>query len=179
MSGIRIQHNSVNGQQVHTCSNHKLHLGRVIPICPSPPRFDDPRVAGGPFISSVCCLFLCQREKNLLGIAYNWQGNARPASFDDVQRRHQALPADQLARVTAQYLRQQQAVAAATGTSTSCGGGGDAAAGGSSGTAIVVQEQPPRLTGPGVSKSLLSRVEPFSEDREANEVRARQRVRFN
>ncbi|CAM9453617.1 unnamed protein product, partial [Ectocarpus sp. 13 AM-2016] len=117
------------------------------------------------------------REKNLLGTAYNWEGHARPASFDDVQRRHQALPADQLARITAQYLRQQQAVAAATDTST-CGGGGgsgDAVAGGSSsGTAIVVQEQPPPLTGPGVSRSLLSRVEPFSEDREANE-RARAR----
>ncbi|CAN0025533.1 unnamed protein product, partial [Ectocarpus fasciculatus] len=118
------------------------------------------------------------REKNLLGTAYNWEGNARPASFDDVQRRHQALPADQLARVTAQYLRQQQAVAAATDTSTSSGSGGgsgDASGGGSSsGTAIVVQEQPPPLTGPGVSRSLLSRVEIFSEDREANE-RARAR----
>ncbi|CAN0453197.1 unnamed protein product, partial [Ectocarpus sp. 12 AP-2014] len=116
------------------------------------------------------------REKNLLGTAYNWEGHARPASFDDVQRRHQTLPADQLARVTAQYLRQQQAVAAATDTSTSGGGGGsgDAVAGGSSGTAIVVQEQPLPLTGPGVSRSLLSRVEPFSEDRGVNE-RARAR----
>lgn len=108
-----------------------------------------------------CVPMLClspKRERNLLGTAYDWESNARPASFDDVRRRHQALPANQLARVTAQYLRQQQAGAAA-------------AAGSSSGTAIVVaEERPPSTTGPAVSRSLLSRVEPFGHDREANEV---------
>lgn len=97
-----------------------------------------------------------KRERNLLGVAYDWESNARPASFDDVRRRHQALPANQLARVTAQYLRQQQLAGSATGSS--------------SGTAIVVAEHPRSLSGPGAARSLLSRVEPFGHDREANEV---------
>ncbi|CAN0109918.1 unnamed protein product, partial [Laminaria digitata] len=39
------------------------------------------------------------RERGLLGTAYDWESNARPASFDDVRRRHRTLPADQLVRV--------------------------------------------------------------------------------
>lgn len=105
-------------------------------------------------------VFYPKRERHLLGTAYDWESNARPASFDDFRRRHHALPANQLARVATQYLRQQHA--------------GAPAQGGSSSTAIVVAEQQPSSsspsTGPGVSTSLLSRVEPFGNDREANEV---------
>ena len=107
-----------------------------------------------------------KRERNLLGTAYDWESNARPASFDDVRRRHQSLPANQLARVTAQYLQQQQQQQAGGAGA----GAGLAEGGSSSGTAIVVAENPPALSGPGASRSLLSRVEPFGHDREANEV---------
>lgn len=116
---------------------------------------------------------LPQRERNLLGTAFDWQSNARPASFDDVRQRHQALPANQLARVTAQYLRQQQAGAAAGNNNDASGGAGAVggpAGGSSSGTAIVVKDSAAPPTGPGLPSSLLSRVEPFGYDREANEV---------
>lgn len=120
-----------------------LLFGLVSVYLPSPPPPPHARVP-------------TKRERNLLGTAYDWESNARPASFDDVQRRHHALPANQLARVTAQYLRQQHEAAAA---------------GSSSGTAIeVTEERPPSTTGPAVSRSLLSRVESFGHDREANEV---------
>ena len=116
-----------------------------------------PNVRPSPPLLSV---FYPKRERHLLGTAYDWESNARPASFDDFRRRHHALPANQLARVATQYLRQQHA--------------GAPAQGGSSSTAIVVAEQQPSSsspsTGPGVSTSLLSRVEPFGNDREANEV---------
>lgn len=106
-----------------------------------------------------------KRERNLLGTAYDWESNARPASFDDVRRRHQSLPANQLARVAAQYLRQQQQGGGGGG-----GGDGSVEGGSSSGTAIVVLENAPSLSAPGAPRSLLSRVEPFGHDREANEV---------
>ncbi|CAM9632001.1 unnamed protein product [Scytosiphon promiscuus] len=110
------------------------------------------------------------RERNLLGTAFDWQSNARSASFEDVRQRHQALPANQLARVTAQYLRQQQAGAAAGNNDGGGGGGAGAdAVGSSSGTAIVVRDQATPSTGPGLARSLLSKVEPFGYDREANE----------
>ncbi|CAM9615348.1 unnamed protein product, partial [Discosporangium mesarthrocarpum] len=45
------------------------------------------------------------RERKLLGDAYDWNGNARPASFDDLQRRHRSLPGDQLSRLLHKSLQ--------------------------------------------------------------------------
>ncbi|CAM9756967.1 unnamed protein product, partial [Choristocarpus tenellus] len=44
------------------------------------------------------------RERKLLGEAYDWQSNARPASFEDFHGRHKSLPGDQLGRLVSQYL---------------------------------------------------------------------------
>lgn len=96
-----------------------------------------------------------QCERNLLGTSYDWERNARPASFEDVRSRHRTLPPDQLARVATEYLRQAESAAS---------GEGDGA----------VQE----IKGPAATRSLLSRVEPLDAGREANEVRSRARALY-
>lgn len=122
-----------------------------------------------------------QRENNLLGVAYNWENDARPASFDDFRRRHLTLPGNQLAQITSEYLRQASLSAAAGAGSLRVGGSGAGVAGeaGAAAAQAVVVDDEAAVGGAGLgaagasgARSLLSKVEPLGVDREAIEVRA-------
>lgn len=105
-----------------------------------------------------------QRERGLLGTAYDWESNARPASFDDVRMRHRTLPADQLVRVASRYLQQ----AGPPGSSINSGGGGSLS------LTIGARKEAAAAAGPAAVKSLLSRVDSCDHNREENEVGGRQ-----
>lgn len=98
-----------------------------------------------------------QRERGLLGTAYDWESNARPASFDDVRMRHRTLPADQLVRVASRYLQQ-------------AGPPGSSSSNSSLSLTVGARKEAAAAAGPAAVKSLLSRVDSCDHDREESEV---------
>jgi hypothetical protein len=63
---------------------------------------------------------MLQVKHSLLGETVSWNGSRRPTSFQQVQSRHSALPADQLLTLLRQHARTTK-IAATSGTGSILG----------------------------------------------------------